>query len=130
VELLRAARQSERRDLLVLSVADPANLYGPVFPCPLTRRAESLIVLEGGRPILALEGSTLRPLAALPEETLDRAIRALTAERRGRRLTIEKWDEGPVLDSPVERPLRDAGFYSDGLRLIFDGYTGPRVPWR
>ena len=92
----------------------------------MTRRAEHLIVLEGGRPILALEGSTLRPLAALPHEMIDPAIRALAAERRGRRLTIEKWDEAPVLDSPVERPLRDAGFYSDGFRLIFDGYTGPK----
>jgi len=130
VELLRAARRSESRDLLVLSTVDPINLYGPLFPCPVTRRAESLIVLEGGRPILALEGSTLRPLADLAPEALDYAIRALTAERRGRRFTIERWDETPVLDSPVEQALRDAGFYSDGIRLIFDGYTGPRVPWR
>ncbi len=128
VELLRAVRRKENREILVLSAVDPVNLYGPVFSCPVTRRAETLLILHGGRPILALEGTRLRPLEHVDADALVQAVQAFTAERRGRRIMVETWGDAPILGTPADRPLREAGFYSDGFRLIYDGYPGPKKP--
>ncbi|MBI3077580.1 MAG: hypothetical protein HYY85_11465, partial [Deltaproteobacteria bacterium] len=127
VELLRARRRAgPSSGWLVLATMDPGNLYGAVVPGPkIARLSGNLLVLRGGRPVLALEGT--RAIApGLTLEEVRQAVAMLAAERRGRRLTVESWNESPVLQSPVASLLAEAGFHSDGLRLVHDGLPGPR----
>ncbi|MBI2461714.1 MAG: hypothetical protein HYV61_09565 [Candidatus Rokubacteria bacterium] len=124
VELLREVRRAPRNEPLVLSAADPALLYGPVFTPRIQRHPGHLVVLRGGRPLLALEGTRLLPLEAAEEEWLP-ALRALVEGRRERKLVVERWGEAALDPSAIAR-LADLGFHGDGERLVFDGFPGPR----
>lgn len=125
VELLREVRRAPREEFCVLSAADPALLYGPVFPPRIQRHPGTRVVLRGGRPLLALEGTRLLPLEAAEEEWLP-ALRALVEGRRERKLVIERWGEAPIRSAAAIDWLGDLGFHGDGERLVFDGFPGPR----
>lgn len=124
LELLREVRRGQGDELLVLSAADPALLYGPVFPPRLPRQPGTLVVLRGGQPLLALEGTRLVPLEA-GEDELEVALQALVEGRRERKLVVERWGDAG-LDSSMIARLADLGFHGEGGRLVFDGYPGPR----
>ncbi|MBI3456267.1 MAG: DEAD/DEAH box helicase [Candidatus Rokubacteria bacterium] len=124
---LHEVRRRPDTRVIVLSAADPALGYGTVFPEPrVARHPGHLVVLRGGRPLLGLEGTRLWTAADLPGDARAEALRTLVAERRGRRLVVETLDDRPVLASPWLSLLADVGFHSDGERLTYDGYPGPR----
>ncbi len=125
VELLREVRRAPRNEPLVLSAADPALLYGPIFPPKIQRHPGHLVVLRAGRPLLALEGTHLRPVEARDDE-LPLALRALVEGRRERKLVVERWGEAPALAPAEVAWLADLGFHGEGERLVFDGFPGPR----
>jgi ATP-dependent Lhr-like helicase len=127
IEHLREVRRRPDPRWLVLSAVDPALGYGGVFPEPrLVRHPAHLVVLRGGQPLLGLEGTRLWTTADLAADARVDAVAALVVERRGRRLVVETVDDAPVLASPWLGCLAEAGFHSDGERLTFDGYPGPR----
>ncbi|MGH7320657.1 MAG: Lhr family helicase, partial [Candidatus Rokuibacteriota bacterium] len=127
VDHLREARRRPSERLLVLSAADPALGYGTVFSEPrLPRHPGHLIVLRGGRALLGLEGTRLWTAADLTDDTLNDALGALIAERRGRRLVVETWHDTPIFAWLRLGLLADLGFHGDGERLTYDGYPGPR----
>jgi hypothetical protein len=127
VDHLREVRRRPSERWLVLSAVDPALGYGTAFPEPrVARHPTHLVVLRGGRPLLGLEGMRLWTAPDLAADVVAEAVRALVAERRGRRLVVELWEDGPVLGAPWVGLLAGLGFHSDGERLTYDGYPGPR----
>jgi ATP-dependent Lhr-like helicase len=127
VDHLREVRRSPDERWLVLAAVDPVLGYGSVFREPrLVRQPNHLVVLRGGRPRLGLEGTRLWAAPDLAAEARAEAVSALVAERRGRRLVVETVEDQPALTSPWLSVLADLGFHSDGERLTFDGYPGPR----
>ena len=62
VEMLRATRglQSAREKPVAMSAVDPANPYGAMLKgCGVAREASNLVVIRGGRLILALVGRAM-----------------------------------------------------------------------
>ncbi|HEX2766229.1 MAG TPA: DEAD/DEAH box helicase [Candidatus Limnocylindria bacterium] len=127
VDRLRAARDAEDGSALVLAATDPAQPYGAALPwprgadderLPLQRAAGAHVVLVDGRAALYLErgGRSLvtLPAAASDTEVRDRAVAALSSlvAEGGpmRELRLERVDRGPVAESPLAEPLREAGF--------------------
>ncbi|MGH7351923.1 MAG: hypothetical protein ACREJJ_06060, partial [Candidatus Methylomirabilales bacterium] len=51
----------------------------------------------------------------------------LVKQRQGRKLVIERWNGEPVAASKGWSLLADAGFHTDGERLIYDGLPGPKA---
>lgn len=128
VELLRATRnQGLSETWIVVSAADPCAPWGVVLPGPkVARLPGNLIILRAGQPILALEGNRILLFADLGCEELTQALAALVRERQGRKLVVERWNEEPVIASKGCAFLGDVGFHSDGERLVYDGFPGPR----
>ncbi len=127
VDHLREVRRRPDSRHLVLSAADPALGYGTVFPEPrLVHHPGHLVVLRAGRAIAGLEGTRLWTAPDLGDEARGEAVRALVAERRGRRLVVETVEDVPAFACPWLPLLADLGFHGDGERLLFDGHPGPR----
>ncbi|MHB8618310.1 MAG: Lhr family helicase [Chloroflexota bacterium] len=123
VELLRQPRQER----LLVNAADPANPWGLLLPYPgerrVTRLAGNALVLDSGRPLLAIEGQgrDLTPLDGDGLESLDLLPRLLDAPARLRRLKrveVERWAGQAILASPARRPLEAAGFEAEPQRLV------------
>jgi ATP-dependent Lhr-like helicase len=128
VDRLRAARDADRGDVLVLAATDPAQPYGAALPwprgeaderLPLQRAAGAYVVLVDGLAALYLErgGRSLLTLpAAADPEVRERAVGALPSLVAPpgplRELRIERVDRGPVRESPLAGPLTAAGFRS------------------
>ena len=142
-DLGAAPRRAEPHTLV--SLADPANLWGRVFTLarrdgsrvPATRIPQNWLVVRAGRPVLLAEGHgrELTPLAGWEAVDLPGAIGALAAvmdrpltQRPVRRLEVLEWDGAPVRDTEAFDALLAAGFSADGPRLTWDGYPGPRPP--
>ncbi|MBI2157491.1 MAG: DEAD/DEAH box helicase [Candidatus Rokubacteria bacterium] len=142
-DLGAAPRRAEPHTLV--SLADPANLWGRVFTLarrdgsrvPATRIPQNWLVARAGRPVLLAEGHgrELTPLAGWEAVDLPGAIGALAAvmdrpltQRPVRRLEVLAWDGRPVRDTEAFDALLAAGFSADGPRLTWDGYPGPRAP--
>jgi ATP-dependent Lhr-like helicase len=144
--LAALGREPARAEPHVLaSIADPANLWGRVFPLvrpdgtrvPAARIPQTWLVFRAGRPVLLAEGHgrDLTPLAGWEAVDLPGALAALQAVmdrpptlRPVRRLEIATWNGRPGRDSEVFRALLGAGFSADGPRVWWDGYPGPRAP--
>jgi ATP-dependent Lhr-like helicase len=123
VDRLRAVRDDEP-SVAVLAATDPAQPYGAALPwprddddrLPLQRAAGAYVVLVDGRAVLYLErgGRGLLRMPAAAESQVLRAITALPSLVAPggpmRELRLERVDRGPVADSPLAGPLRDAGF--------------------
>jgi ATP-dependent helicase Lhr and Lhr-like helicase len=129
VERLRELRNAEEDEPLVLAAADPAQPYGGVLPWPrraaarAARVAGAHVVLLGGEAALYVErgGRSLVPLREPDPEWLRPALDALVAwvrADRGRRLSVERFDGRPVVESDVLQLLVEAGFLAGPRRAV------------
>jgi ATP-dependent Lhr-like helicase len=124
VDRLRAVRDDEP-SVAILAATDPAQPYGAALPwprdpeddrLPLQRAAGAYVVLVDGQAALYLErgGRGLLRMPAAEESQVIRAVAVLPSlvDPGGpmRELRLERVDRGPVADSPLAGPLRDAGF--------------------
>lgn len=132
VERLRAGRggigeSTDGESLVVLNAADPANLYGPALeqapqitggaPLTFSRLPSTWLVQERGLPALVAEntGANLTTLQGADEALIQRALAVLLEHlgRFERRVTVETWNNRPVLGSSGQPLLEAAGFYRD-----------------
>jgi ATP-dependent Lhr-like helicase len=129
VERLRELRRVEDDDPLVLAAADPAQPYGGVLPWPkragarAARVAGAHVVLLGGEAGLYVErgGRSLLPLREPDADWLRPAVAALVdwvRADRGRRLSVERFDGRPVVESDVLHLLVEAGFLAGPKRAV------------
>jgi len=129
VERLRELRKVEDEEPLVLAAADPAQPYGGVLPWPrraaarAARVAGAHVVLLGGEATLYVErgGRSLLPLREPDPEWLRPAVEALVAwvrADRGRRLSVERFDGRPVVESDALALLVEAGFLAGPKRAV------------
>ena len=129
VERLRELRRADDDEPLVLAAADPAQPYGGVLPWPrragarAARVAGAHVVLLGGEAALYVErgGRSLLPLRDPDPEWLRPAIAALVEwvrADRGRRLSVERFDGRPVVESDVLSLLVHAGFLAGPKRAV------------
>ncbi|HEU68822.1 MAG TPA: hypothetical protein ENN53_06395 [Candidatus Acetothermia bacterium] len=116
----------------LLSTTDPAVVYGAGAPFPVTHPTDpewrlrrgpgSFLVLQGGLPLLAIEGwgERLTALTDLASEELQQGLALLPRLVVGplRRLTVHSWNGAPVMESPIEGMLRDLGFQRGPDALI------------
>jgi ATP-dependent helicase Lhr and Lhr-like helicase len=138
VERLRAARETESESggdaaVCLVAACDPANPYGSILPAPegLRGRAPTTyLVLEAGRPVLALEagGKRLTPLdegLAADPVRLSRALAGVKSLLAGprvagspRRIDVEYWGEQPIYEAPVAESLQALGFERAPAKLV------------
>jgi ATP-dependent helicase Lhr and Lhr-like helicase len=133
VEMLRAMRGGTpaREKPVALSAIDPANPYGAILKsCGVAREAANIVVIRGGRLILALTGhailtgpSLLKDADTLDDESFSAAAAALMSTRG--KLRIDTIDEVPALESSRVGLLAAMRFHSDGRALVYDGLHGP-----
>jgi ATP-dependent Lhr-like helicase len=132
VERLRARREGDSGQALVLAATDPAQPYGAALPWPRrgdgderrrpARARGAYVVLVDADPVLYVEGSR-RGLLTLADEVdprLHTALEALAeAVRAGsiRRLGLEQIDGRPIFGSGLEAALIDLGFRQSPRRL-------------
>jgi ATP-dependent helicase Lhr and Lhr-like helicase len=132
VERLRSLPPPEGRYLL-LAATDPANPYGTSIAWPKrgggpggrrpSRSPGAYVLLRDGEPLLFVErgGRGILRLVEIDGEALAAAIGELAdAARAGilRRLAIERLDGEPVIGSPHEETLIEAGFSRQPRRLV------------
>lgn len=129
VERLRELREVDDDEPLVLAAADPAQPYGGVLPWPkraaarAARVAGAQVVLLGGEAALYVErgGRSLLPLREPDADWLRPTLAALVAwvrSGRGRRLSVERFDGMPVVDSDALPLLVEAGFLAGPRRAV------------
>ncbi len=135
IERLRGLRADDPAGPLVLAATDPANPFGATLPWPkrddnrrAARVAGAHVVTINADPVLYAERSgkgliTLQD-SFMPDGTpapwLAEALQALADHvRRGhiKRLALERFDGDPVVGSPFEPLLVDAGFTQGPRRL-------------
>jgi ATP-dependent Lhr-like helicase len=124
----------DRRTVVVLAAADPANAYGAALPWPERpaetagghrpgRKAGAIVVLADGELVLYVERGGKTLLSWTSEDSLLKpaAVALADAVRAGTlgRLSVERADGGEVYDSPLARALEESGFRPTprGLRL-------------
>jgi len=127
------------REMLLIHASDPANVWGDVIPIErsdgerytLRRHPGNYIVLDGGRPILAVEnhGERLVPLDGLEAGRRREAV-GLLAElvegpTRRASIRVRSWDGRPVTATPVAEDLERIGFMrEDPLLILYRKYEG------
>ena len=124
VDRLRAERDPDPGEPLVLAATDPAQPYGASLRWPVSvgrpaRAAGAFVVLVEGAPLVYLERGA-RSLVTFSGAAADprwaAALRSLVTSGRLRRIEIAKVDGSPVRESgPVVEALVAAGF-ADGYR--------------
>jgi len=122
--------------LVLVSAADPANIYGSGAPLDidllggdaarLPRHASNYLVLRDGRPVLIIE-SHGRRVTALPwasEIDTDSALNLLTSFSGPARriLKIETYNGEPAALSPAAGRLAELGFVRDYPAMTY--YAG------
>jgi ATP-dependent Lhr-like helicase len=127
-ELARLAGSSAPPELdVVLSAADPANLYGSGAPLDiplleggtarLSRITGNYLVLRNGRPVLVIEayGRRLTGLPSASQAEIDSGLGQLPElARTGRQvLKVETYNGEPALSSAVAPRLAALGFVRD-----------------
>jgi ATP-dependent Lhr-like helicase len=139
VERLRAARDAGPEagggegGVRLLAACDPGNPYGSILPAPeglRGRPASTYLVLEHGRPVLALEagGKRFTPLDVTltgDPVRLGRALAGVKALLAGprlagspRRIDVEAWGDTPIYESPVAEALQALGFERAPAKLV------------
>jgi ATP-dependent helicase Lhr and Lhr-like helicase len=131
VERLRAAREGEAGAMYLVAACDPANPYGAILPVPegarLARIPSTYLVLEAGRPVLAVEsfGKRLVPLEPLEGERLKAALAAVKGllaapapARAKRRIEVESWGDIPIHESEAATVLQGLGFERTPTKLV------------
>jgi len=114
VEELRRPVDPERDGCWVLPAVDPANPWGVLLESRgVRRRRGSLLVLECGAPVVAVEGGRVTPLSDRPASGYEPAFlalrRAFTA-RGQRRRQLEEWGKTPLHDPELLRVFAAAGW--------------------
>jgi ATP-dependent Lhr-like helicase len=126
VDRLRAAREpTDDGTVRILAATDPAQPYGAALSwprgedderLPLQRAAGAYVVIVDGDAALYLERGG-RSLLRLPGASAEQSARAVAAlptlvgsGKPMRELRLERVDRGPVAESALAEPLRDAGF--------------------
>jgi ATP-dependent Lhr-like helicase len=129
VERLRNLPQADD-EYLVLAVTDPANPYGSSLSWPKrdegrrpARTAGAYLLTRNGIPLLYVErgGRGILRLGEIEGATLVEAVTQLVeASREGvvPKLAIEKLDGEPVIGTPFEEILLEAGFNRQPRRLV------------
>ncbi|AWB95234.1 ATP-dependent helicase [Agromyces badenianii] len=130
VDRLRAAPKGEA---VALAATDPANPFGAALDWPDSigdgthrpaRKAGAFVAIVDGEAVLYLERGGRTTLVFTDDaEVLAAATTALAAAlSRGRseRLRVETVNGAPVFGSPLDRPLRSAGFRETPRGLRFD----------
>ena len=135
---LRAEREGDRCEMLMLAATDPANPYGSLLRWPaggdatssLTRSVGARVVLCDGALVAYLRRGNPNIQVFLPEDEPARSNVAkavadfLVARVRGDReddsdhragLLIASVNGIPVAESPLARPLLDAGFVAGAM---------------
>jgi ATP-dependent Lhr-like helicase len=130
VERLRAIRDTAGEDTepVVMNACDPANLYGPTRngvleggpqtaqgePLTFARVPSTWLVQHRGLPVLVAGngGANLTIVRGVDEGLVQRALQALLDHlaRFESRVTVETWDEEPVLESAGQPLLEAVGF--------------------
>jgi ATP-dependent Lhr-like helicase len=122
---------------VLVSAADPANLWGPVLPLArrdgtrvsVARPFHAWVLLRAGTPVLLAEGhgrelTTLAAWDAADAPGVARALRSVmerpAATRPLRRLEIGSLDGAPILGTDAAGAFVAAGFVVDGIRLTCD----------
>jgi len=125
VDRLRALRDTGG-GIAALAATDPANSYGSLLPWPrsdgrMGRTAGAYIVLDDGILKLYLErgGRSLLTNGAVQPEHL-RALIGMAV--LAGRVEVQRVDGVPVMDSPLNALLREAGFTSTHRGLV--AYAG------
>ncbi len=135
---LRAEREGERCEMLMLAATDPANPYGALLRWPTGGDAASSLTRSVGARVILCDGALTAYLRRgnpnlqvfLPEDEPARGNTAksladfLVSRVRGDReddtagragLLIATINGVPVAESPMARPLLDAGFVAGAL---------------
>jgi len=120
---------------ILLNTCDPANLYGTSSPFPvrtksgephaLRRRPTNFLILQHGRPTVAIEnrGERLTPLVALARDER-RACLSLLPQLiddapRPKSIRVKQWAGAPVGSSDVAQDLEALGFMVEDQALIY-----------
>ncbi len=135
VDRLRAVKNVDEREVLVLSAIDPANPYGWLLPWPYRdeehktgprRVAGASVVLVDGVVAMFVDKGGRRlvtfPAADDPDVAVmaARALSTVAKRQRGKLLRIEKIDGAPARTSPLAESLRAAAFTSDPRGLMLE----------
>jgi ATP-dependent Lhr-like helicase len=125
VDRLRALRDPGG-SIVAMAATDPANAYGSLLPWPrsdgrMGRTAGAYCVLDGGELRLYLErgGRSLLTSGEISSEHL-RALIGMAVPAG--RVEVQRVDGVPVMDSPLNALLREAGFTSTHRGLV--AYAG------
>ena len=125
VDRLRALREQDG-GVIALAACDPANSYGSVLAWPrsdgrMARAAGAYCVLDGGKLILYLERGG-RSLLTAGDVTIEHLKALIGMAVLAGRVELQKVDGVPVVDSPLNALLREAGFTSTHRGLV--AYSG------
>jgi ATP-dependent Lhr-like helicase len=136
VERLRAIRDGDQgaQDLVVMNACDPANLYGPTRddgprtvqgePLAFARVPSTWLVQHRGLPVLVAQdsGARLTVVQGMEEGQIQGALQALLDHlaRFARSVTVETWNEEPVLESTGRTVLEAVGFYRQYPAMIWE----------
>ncbi len=120
-------REQASHGMRLLHVLDPALLLGDAVPASGAPRRTpgNYVVVEGGRPILAVEAHAARltPMVDLAPEARRAALDLLPqlVRRAGQppRLRVETWDDTPAAASEAAEDLAAVGFLRDDQAMIF-----------
>jgi ATP-dependent Lhr-like helicase len=132
VDRLRALRDSGG-GIIALAATDPVNAYGSLLPWPRAGRAQgadssgrmgrtagAYCVLDDGRLKLYLERGG-RSLLTSGEVTLEHLRALIGMAVLAGRVEVQRVDGVPVMDSPLNVMLREAGFASTHRGLVAYG---------
>jgi ATP-dependent Lhr-like helicase len=136
---LAAATPGASGDIL-LSAADPANLYGSGAPLDiplldggtarLVRIPGNYLVLRGGRPVLVIEayGKRLSALASAAQSEVHDALSRVVelAGYRRQVLKVETYNGEPAWNSPAASRLAALGFVREYPGMTYYAAWGPR----
>ncbi|TAN34853.1 DEAD/DEAH box helicase [bacterium] len=121
VDRLRSLRDAGG-GVLALAASDPASAYGSVLPWPrsdgrMARAAGAYCVLDDGALVLYLErgGRSLLTNGGVEPEHLQALIDVAT---RAGKVELQRVDGVPVMESPLNALLREAGFTSTHRSLV------------
>jgi hypothetical protein len=112
VEALRNAPDDE---VLVLSATDPANVFGGEVREALAPRFSRVpsthVALWHGEPVVVFEdnGERITTLPGTPPAILSQAVAAYR-DRQASRLTVTRWNGGPVSAGEGQALLKALGF--------------------
>ena len=125
VDRLRALRDSGG-GIIALAATDPANAHGSLLPWPrsdgrMGRTAGAYCVLDDGRLKLYLERGG-RSLMTVGEVTPAHLRALIGMAVVAGRVEVQRVDGVPVMDSPLNAMLREAGFASTHRGLV--AYAG------